>query len=156
MLMLLALALNPSVVSAERVQASIMTVDGKPIADVVSWARLAMDGEIKPLLPKGKIGLGYAHILCTSIRANGQPFNCQTSRDGLGQNASLDADFERIGLKAVQLMRVDPSVTKRAVGKKLSFHISIAFKNGDGVRRWGDCYPFCQAGLPQAPVVPSR
>lgn len=155
-MLLLALLLNPPALSTEQIQSSVITQSGQLISEKISWVKLPTDKEIKPLLPKSKVGFGYAHIRCSAIRSNGQPLNCETSRDGLGPNASLDSDFERAGLAAVNLMRADPYLARHWSRKDLVISINIAFENGASPRKWGDCYPFCQAGLPPAPVAPSQ
>lgn len=156
MLTVFAFLLIPPILLGDRVQASIISNDGQAAYEVVEWVRLPADRQIDPLLPAQKRGVGYAHIRCSSIRPNGQPSRCETSRDGLGQSAVLDLDFERAGLKTINLLRVTPDIARRWRGKSFTLHVSFAFVMGNGSRRWGDCYPFCQSGLPAAPVAPSR
>lgn len=154
MLTVFTFLLIPPILQSERVQASIISDDGQAYEEV-RWVRLPTDSEVSPLLPIRKRGVGYAHIRCSSIQPNGQPSRCETSRDGLGQSAGLDADFERAGLKTINLLRVTPETARRWRGKSFTLHVSFAFVIGNGSRRWGDCYPFCQSGLPAAPVAPS-
>lgn len=155
MLTVFTFLLIPPILQSERVQASIISDDGQATYEEVEWVRLPTDNQVKPLLPTRKQGVGYAHIRCSSIRPNGQPSRCVTSRDGLGQSAALDPDFERAGLLTVKLLRVTPEITRRWKGKSFTLHVSFAFVIGNGSRRWGNCYPFCQSGLPAAPVAPS-
>ncbi|WP_156347444.1 MULTISPECIES: hypothetical protein [unclassified Sphingomonas] len=144
------------VMPADRVEAWIVAEQGEPAYASVSWDRLPTEAEVKALLPQAKTGTGYAHLRCALIARNGQLTRCKTDHGDVNLKTSLDPDYERAGLLAVKYFRVDRELAKKWQGRSYSIVINVAFTNGTGVRVWGNCYPFCQAGLPNAPVPPNR